>query len=82
MAVNDSAATNVAADTCQGVNTIAEFLGEKPRRIFYLCETGQIPAYKIGGRWYLRRSTYLRFVEERESIALGVCAAASKSEAA
>jgi hypothetical protein len=68
------AAEDIADDTLRGVKQIANYLGEKQRRTFYLCENRLIPAYQIGGRWYLRRSTHRAFVERLEAKVLSAAA--------
>jgi len=62
------AETEVGADTLFGVEEIAAFLRVTRRRAYYLCETREIPSFKLGGRWHLRRSTYLRHVEHLERV--------------
>jgi hypothetical protein len=56
-----------ATDTLAGAAEIARFLGKTVRQANYLLETRQIPAFKLGGRWHMRRSTYGAFVERLES---------------
>ena len=41
----------LADDLLRGCVQIAEFLGESERRTFYLLQTGQIPAGKVGTVW-------------------------------
>ena len=48
-------------DLLRGVNSIANFLGQPPRTVYNLLETGQLPgAFKWASRWCLRKSTLLR----------------------
>jgi len=61
--VND----NLGSDLLKGATAIADFLGEKPRRVFYLCERGLIPAFKIGQRWHARKSTLRAHFERLEA---------------
>ena len=41
----------LADDLLRGVKPIAEFIGEKERRTFYLLERRYVPAGKIGAAW-------------------------------
>jgi hypothetical protein len=43
----------------RGVKAIAEFIGETPRRVFYLAETGQIPVFKEGTTWVALKATLI-----------------------
>lgn len=43
-------------DLLRGVAEIAEHIGESERRVYYLCECGHIPAFKIGNGWHARKS--------------------------
>ncbi len=53
-------------DLLVGADEIGKFLNCNKRRAFYLLETRQVPAFKIGKLWHARRSTLLRFMEEQE----------------
>ncbi len=54
-------------DLLRGAKEIADFLGEKKRRVFYMCETGQLEgAFKIGRLWHARRSTLIEGLRRRE----------------
>ena len=57
-------------DLLKGAASIAEYIGESPRRTFYLLEHGQIPGFKCGGRWNLRKSSMIRYIEKLEAEAL------------
>jgi len=59
-------------DMLHGVEEIAEHLGESKRRANYLCERGQIPAFKMPGgrRWYMRKSTYQKHLAHLEQAGL------------
>ena len=35
----------------RGIKQIADFIGEEPRRVFYLAETGALPLTKEGSTW-------------------------------
>lgn len=60
----------VKCDGCReilcGVAAIADYLGDPPRRVYHLLLTGQIPAFKLGGRWYARRSSLRAQIERLE----------------
>ena len=50
----------LAGDLLDGVPAIAAYLGTPLRRTYYLCETGQIPAFKMSpkaDKWQARKST-------------------------
>ena len=54
-------------DILIGADQIGKFLNSNPRRAYRLLETGQIPAFKLGGRWYARKSTLeKRFAEQEQ----------------
>ena len=57
-------------DLLKGAASIADYIGESPRRTFYLLERGQIPGFKQGGRWNLRKSTMIKHIEKLEAEAL------------
>jgi hypothetical protein len=59
--------TDVAADTLNGAAEIAAFLGKNRRQAFWLCQNKQIPSFKVGGLWRMRKSAYRRFIERREA---------------
>jgi hypothetical protein len=61
---------DLAADTLEGAAAIAAFLGKTERQTNYLLERKQLPAFKLGGRWHMRRSTYAAFVIRLEAAAL------------
>jgi hypothetical protein len=61
-----------ASDTLEGVAAIAEFLGKSERRTHYLVENKRLPAFKLGGRWHMRKSTYQTFIERLEAAVEGV----------
>jgi hypothetical protein len=57
----------LAGDLLRGIPEIAEHFGRKPRTIQHLLDEGLLPgAFKLGGVWYLRRSTARVFIEEME----------------
>ena len=54
-------------DLLHGANSIASFIGDPPRTVYHLLETGQLPgAFKLGNRWCLRKSTFLRNIAALE----------------
>ena len=57
---------NIADDTLEGASEIAAFTGKTVRQTTHLLETKQIPAFKIGGRWHMRKSTYTAFIARLE----------------
>jgi hypothetical protein len=59
-----------ADDVVRGLIAIAAYLNEKPRRAHYLCEHGLIPAYQIGNRWEMRKSTHREHIARLEAEAL------------
>ncbi len=58
--------TRIGDDLIVGVRAIANELDETPRRIHHLLSTGQLPGFKLGGRWYCRRSRLAEFILELE----------------
>jgi len=58
---------SIAADTLEGASQIAGFLGKPVRAVNHLLETRQLPAFKIGQRWHMRKSTYRAWVERKEA---------------
>jgi hypothetical protein len=61
---------SVAEDMLTGAEEMATFTGNTLRRMNYLLEKRCVPAYKEGRIWRMRKSTYIRFVEQREAVAL------------
>jgi hypothetical protein len=58
------------ADLLAGAAAIAAHAGQTERQIEHLLSMGRLPAFKLGGRWYMRKSTYRRFLQELEDAAL------------
>jgi hypothetical protein len=58
---------DLADDLLRGILKISRFLGEPERRGYYLAETGQIPAFKVGKIWMARKSGLRRFYAELEA---------------
>jgi len=56
----------LADDVLSGVAAISEFTGDPVRRTYHLLETGQLPAFKLGGRWIARKSSILKHFEKLE----------------
>jgi predicted DNA-binding transcriptional regulator AlpA len=48
--------SELAADLLEGGSAIAAFTGISEPRVFYLCERGHLPAFKIGIRWCALKS--------------------------
>ncbi len=64
--------TDLSDDLLKGAEGIGEYLGEpNRRRIFYMLETGALPAFKLAGRWYARKSRLQKRIEELEEAATG-----------
>ena len=71
--VNGTPAASVitpADDLLHGADEIGAFVNEKPRRIYYLAERGELPVFRIGQHLYARKSTILRWFEALEAAAL------------
>lgn len=58
-----------ADDTLESVAKIAPCIGKTERQVFHMLETGVLPGYKLAGKWHLRKSRYLKFIEEQERAA-------------
>ena len=59
--------STMADDTLQGAMEIAFFIGKSERQAQYLLEAKLLPAFKIGGKWHLRKSTYRAYIERLEA---------------
>jgi hypothetical protein len=57
----------LADDLLDGATAIAKFTGFKVRRVFYLCEQGELPAFKIGTRWCARKSELLTILRSERA---------------
>ena len=44
-----------------GADRIAQAIGVSTRRAFYMLESGQLPAKKVGGRWVIHRGNLNAF---------------------
>jgi hypothetical protein len=65
--------SSLAADLLEGGTAIAEFIGISEPRVFYLCERGYLPVFKVGSRWCALKSELRGALTSRtakESIAL------------
>jgi hypothetical protein len=51
----------------QGAAEIGAFLGCTAARAQYLLERGELPAFKLAGRWCMRPSAFRAFCEKREA---------------
>ena len=60
-----------ADDLCVGTKAIGDFLNKTGRQAEHLCVTRQIPAFKEGGKWNLRKSTYARHIAKLENASPG-----------
>jgi len=49
---------------------ISAHTGIAPNKVTALCETGALPAFRIGPDWCMRRSTYRVLIERLEEPAL------------
>ena len=58
-------------DLLSGVKGIADFFGEPVRRTRYMIEKGDLPAFKLRGRWYSRKSKLREMVKRLEEAAAG-----------
>ena len=56
-------------DILRGAKAIAVFIGATERQAFYKCERRHVPAFKEGDQWCMRKSRYLRDIEEKEDSA-------------
>jgi hypothetical protein len=61
---------NLADDMLNGAVEIAAFIRRTKRQAEHLLEHNHLPAFKIGGRWRMRKSTYLAFIERLEAEAM------------
>jgi hypothetical protein len=59
-----------ANDMVVGMKNIADHIEKTIRKSYYLCETGQIPAFKLADQWHLRKSTYAAFLARLEQEAI------------
>lgn len=57
---------SLSEDLVGGAKAIGAELGVDERRAFHLLERGHIPGFKLGGRWYARRSRLRLHIERLE----------------
>lgn len=48
-------------DLIWGADDIAKVIGRSRRATFYLLDSGEIPARKVGGRWVIERTKLVEF---------------------
>jgi hypothetical protein len=60
-------ADTLASDVLRGVNAIAAFLGEKPRRVNYLIRKRRLPVGRDGGQWIASRRVLRQHYERLTS---------------
>jgi hypothetical protein len=56
----------IADDMLIGIVQIADYLRKPQRQAYYLCEKHYIPAFKLAGKWHLRKSTYVAHIVQLE----------------
>ncbi len=52
-------------DLLRGAAALAAYTGWTLGQTYYLCESGQIPATKVGGKWLTRKSTITAYLDRR-----------------
>jgi hypothetical protein len=57
---------SIGDDLLSGISEIAAFIGQTPKRTYYLCEQGHLPAFKWNKIWQARKSKIVSTIEERE----------------
>jgi hypothetical protein len=67
MSTSLAAQDELSQDTLQGAAAIAAFLGKTERQTNHLLEKKQIPAFKLGGRWHMRKTTFAAYVQRLEA---------------
>lgn len=50
----------------EGSAAIGDFIKKSAKAANHLCATGQLPAYKLGGKWHMRPSRYREEQRRRE----------------
>ena len=62
---------DLASDLLKGAQAIGNFIGEARTQTYYMLEKGEIPgAFKLNGKWRLRKSRWRRYIEELEAEAM------------
>ena len=59
-------ASPVGPNLLSGAEEIAGYLDEPVRRTRYMLEKGDLPAFKLRGRWYCRKSKLRELIERLE----------------
>ena len=54
-------------DLMIGAKTVAGWMGLPVRQVFYMAESGQLPLFKIGGKWAGRKSTITAHISQLET---------------
>lgn len=60
-----SSPVTLADDLLDGAEAIAEFLGAKPRRVYYLAQKKHLPIGHVGGKLIARRSELTAAVSQK-----------------
>ena len=57
----------LSSDVLYGASAIADFMGMKSkRRVYHLCEYGNLPVFRLGNIICARRSTLLDHIKSQE----------------
>lgn len=51
-------------DLLWGVSAIARVINRTDRQTFHMCQTGELPVRKVGGRWVIERQKLVAFFTE------------------
>jgi hypothetical protein len=62
-----TAAPDVADDLLDGCEKIAQFLGMKPRQIYYQVYRQRLPVFRIGEKICARKSTLIAHISRLEA---------------
>jgi len=54
---------NQAAASYIAVKSVAESLAVSTRTVSRMCESGDMPAYKIGGQWRIRQDEFAKWMK-------------------
>jgi hypothetical protein len=71
---------SLAEDLCDGAFDIGQYIGKSERQALHLCATRQIPAFKEGGKWRMRKSRYAKHVEALEEASLNASPRAREAQ--
>lgn len=58
--------SSMANDTLRGAKEIGDFTGDGERRVRYLISIDELPVYRVGGIYHMRKSQYQEMIRERE----------------